>query len=103
MAESGHYPAIDIEQSISRVMTQVVSQQHQQLAQQFKRTLSLYNKNRELLTLGTYKKGTDPQVDEAIRMNPAMMKLLTQSIYEGSAFEESCQQLQQLWPGVRRS
>lgn len=102
LAEAGHYPAIDVEQSISRVMTQVVPEAHLHLAQHFRRTLSLYNKNRELLTLGAYRKGTDPQVDEAIRMNPAMLKLLHQGIDEGVSFDSSLDQLRQLWPGVRR-
>ena len=56
LAESGHYPAIDIEQSISRVMPQVTSEAHQKFAQQFRKTLSLYNRNKELLDAGCLSK-----------------------------------------------
>ena len=97
LAESGHYPAIDVEQSISRVMPQVVGDEHLLQAQRFRRTLSLYNKNRELMTLGAYRKGTDPAVDEAIRMNPVMLKLLQQRINEAAPYQSSLQQLQSLW------
>lgn len=97
LAESGHYPAIDIEQSISRVMPQVVSENHQLLAQKFRKTLSLYNKNHELLTLGAYRKGTDPAIDESIRMNPAMVALLTQGMNDSSDMEQSQRLLASLW------
>ena len=97
LAESGHYPAIDVEQSISRVMPQVVSDDHLLQAQKFRRTLSLFNKNRELLTLGAYRRGSDPAVDEAIRMNPVMLSLLQQRIKESAPFDTSLQQLQSLW------
>ena len=103
LAESGHYPAIDVEQSISRVMNQVTSDEHQKLARQFRQTLARYNKNSEMVALGAYRKGTDPMIDQSIQMYPAMAGLLQQGVYEASDFQQSLDSLQGLWPGVRQN
>ena len=102
LAESGHYPAIDVEQSISRVMTQVTDDEHQKLARQFRQTLARYNKNSEMVSLGAYLKGTDPMIDQAIQMYPAMAGMLQQSIFESADYQQSVDQLRMLWPNVRR-
>ncbi|MGI9274061.1 MAG: FliI/YscN family ATPase, partial [Endozoicomonas sp.] len=100
LAESGHYPAIDVEQSVSRVMPQVVSEHHMLMAQNFRKTLALYNRNRELMTLGAYRKGTDAAIDKAVAMYPALAGLLTQGMNESAGFDSSIQRLQGLFPGV---
>ncbi len=94
LAEAGHYPAIDIEASISRVMPQVTSLEHQQQANSFRRQYSLYRQNSDLLTLGAYKKGSNPALDEAIRNQPAMTALLQQGMREQAGWDSSIQQLQ---------
>ncbi len=97
LAESGHYPAIDIEASISRVMPQVVDSNHLSMAQRFRRSWALYQSNRDLLALGAYRKGSDPTLDEAIRMKPAMEQLLQQGMHERSEWQQSYDQLRAIW------
>ncbi len=97
LAESGHYPAIDIEASISRVMPQVVDARQMTLAQRFRRSWSLYQSNRDLLALGAYRKGSDPALDEAIRLRPAMEQLLQQGMNERSEWQQSYDQLRAVW------
>ncbi|WP_067516333.1 flagellar protein export ATPase FliI [Endozoicomonas ascidiicola] len=97
LAEFGHYPAIDIEASASRVMPQIASVEHIREAQRFRRGWSLYRHNRDLLTLGAYKAGSDPQLDEAIRLLPVMTGLLQQEISESADFESSLASLSSVW------
>ncbi|WP_313083989.1 FliI/YscN family ATPase, partial [Pulveribacter sp.] len=70
LAEGGHYPAIDIEQSASRVMHNVVPREHFDLARQFRAVYSRYQKSSDLIQVGAYMAGSDPQLDEAIRLQP---------------------------------
>ncbi|HTN31267.1 MAG TPA: flagellar protein export ATPase FliI [Pseudomonas sp.] len=83
LAEEGHYPAIDIEASISRVMPQVVTPEHQQLAQRFKRFWSRYQQSRDLLSVGAYVPGGDPETDLAIAKQQQMAHYLRQGLNEG--------------------
>ncbi|HTO19017.1 MAG TPA: flagellar protein export ATPase FliI [Pseudomonas sp.] len=83
LAEEGHYPAIDIEASISRVMPQVVSPEHLQLAQRFKRFWSRYQQSRDLLSVGAYVPGGDPETDLAIAKQQQMAHYLRQGLNEG--------------------
>jgi flagellum-specific ATP synthase len=89
LAEAGHYPAIDIEASISRVMPNIVSNEQQLQAQQFKKLWSKYQDNRDLINIGAYMPGSDPDVDKAIRKMPEMLKFLQQSSYERFDFATS--------------
>ncbi|BCE01341.1 flagellar protein export ATPase FliI [Marinicellulosiphila megalodicopiae] len=95
IAEQGHYPAIDIEQSISRAMPQVVDEVHLQTAQQFKQIFAKYRQNEDLITIGAYQKGSDPQLDQAILMVPQMKAFLQQSHKKAEPFKESLQQFVQ--------
>ncbi|MEZ5739165.1 MAG: hypothetical protein R3E68_06685 [Burkholderiaceae bacterium] len=91
LADSGHFPAIDIRQSISRVATAITTADHQQLARRLKAAWACYQRNRELLSIGAYTAGSDPEIDDAIRRFPALQKLLAQSMQERSTFElERC-------------
>ncbi len=78
IAESGRYPAIDIEASVSRVMHSIVSMEHRTLAQQFRRIHSCYEQHRDLISVGAYRRGSDPDVDRAIALRPAMESFLQQ-------------------------
>lgn len=89
LAEGGHYPAIDIEQSASRVMVNVVSPAHFALARDFRATYSRYQKSSDLIQVGAYVNGSDPQLDEAIRLQPAMQSFLQQDMRTASALGES--------------
>ena len=90
LAESGHFPAIDIEQSASRVMHNVVSPEHFAVARQFRAVYSCYQKSRDLVQVGAYASGSDPALDRAIRLQPAMSQFLQQGMLEASSLEESC-------------
>lgn len=82
LAEAGHYPAIDIEASISRVMPAVVRRDHLRAAQQFRQVYSAYSRQRDLIAVGAYQKGSDPQVDKAITMWPRLRDFLQQEVDE---------------------
>jgi len=92
-AEAGHYPAIDVEASISRVMTRVTDSSHQKLALAFKRLFSLYRRSADLIRVGAYTSGQDPQLDQAVALYPQMMEFLQQEMDSGVGFELALQQL----------
>lgn len=93
LAEAGHYPAIDIEASISRAMTEITKPEHQQTARSFKRIYSTYQQNRDLISVGAYVKGSNPQIDEAIRLYPSLTQFLQQGINEPVDFAQSMHDL----------
>ncbi len=82
LAEEGHYPAIDIGASVSRVMPQVVSPEWQGLVVNLRQLWGRYQQVRELLPLGGYQPGADPQMDEAVQRYPAIASFLQQGIQE---------------------
>ena len=96
LADSGHYPAIDIEKSISRVMPQVVSEPHMQQARVLKQVYSMYQQNKDMITLGAYQKGTDPMLDQAINMMPAVNQFLQQGMKDVISYDDGLQGLAQL-------
>jgi len=93
LAEMGHYPAIDIEASISRVMTEITEESHQYNAQRFKQIYSTYQQNQDLISVGAYSKGSDPLIDEAIEMQPILMQFLMQRINQGVDYNNSVHDL----------
>ncbi len=96
LAESGHYPAIDIAQSISRTMPQVVAEQQLQASMVFKQIYSRYQDVRELIPLGGYQPGNDPIMDNAVQAYPHLMQFLQQGMQEKADFEMTEQKLTQL-------
>ncbi|ODS90594.1 MAG: flagellar protein export ATPase FliI [Comamonas sp. SCN 65-56] len=89
LAEGGHFPAIDIEQSASRVMVNVVPAEHFELARDFRATWSRYQKSSDLVQVGAYVAGSDPQLDEAIRLQPAMQAFLQQGMRTAAPLDDS--------------
>tara|TARA_R100000306_G_scaffold60810_1_gene61690 strand:+ start:23741 stop:25240 length:1500 start_codon:yes stop_codon:yes gene_type:complete len=89
LAEQGHYPAIDVEASISRVMPAVVSADHLAKAQLFKRTYSRYQQNRDLISVGAYTMGADRDIDFAIERMPHLRQFLQQGLTESVALSEA--------------
>ncbi|MCD2512748.1 flagellar protein export ATPase FliI [Comamonas endophytica] len=89
LAETGHFPAIDIEQSASRVMHNVVQREHFDLARRFRAVYSRYQKSRDLIQVGAYVAGSDPQIDEAVKLQPAMASFLQQNMFEAATMDES--------------
>jgi len=96
LADAGHYPAVDIEGSISRVMPMVTSAEHQSLARQLKQIYALYQQNKDLISIGAYTKGNDPRIDQAINVLPVINFFLQQQIQEIIPYEQSIQQLQEI-------
>ena len=96
LAESGHYPAIDIEASISRVMSAVVPQEQINMVHQFKQMLSRYQRNRDLIAVGAYRPGNDPRIDEAIEKYPRLEAYLQQSINTRIDYTRARQELDML-------
>lgn len=97
LAESGHYPAIDIEQSISRAMHTLTSPAHQELARRVKKLYSRYARSRDLINVGAYAAGSDPVLDEAIRLNGAIETFLQQDIAERASVQDSLDALATLF------
>ena len=89
LAEQGHYPAIDIEASISRVMTDVVSQADMAHARRFKQLYSAYRRSRDLINVGAYVRGADPDIDEALRLREPFLTYLRQDITERASYAQS--------------
>lgn len=85
LADSGHYPAIDIEQSISRVMHNVTDARHQRLARQAKSLWARYQRSRDLISVGAYASGSDPEIDRAIALHAPLCTLLQQPMNERSS------------------
>ena len=99
LAEGGHYPAIDIEQSASRVMHNVVQREHFDMARSFRAIYSRYQKSRDLIQVGAYMSGSDPQLDEAIRLQPGMVGFLQQSMFEAAPMDDCLAAMGQVLEG----
>ena len=97
LAESGHYPAINIEQSISRAMHSITTPEQQQLARRLKKLYSRYERSRDLINVGAYAAGTDPLLDEAIRLQGGMETFLQQNIHERADVQASLAELAALF------
>jgi flagellum-specific ATP synthase len=82
IAESGQYPAIDIEASISRVMHDIVPASHTALVRRVRQAMSTFQHNRDLIAIGAYQKGSDPRIDAAIAQWPQIQKFLQQDLQE---------------------
>lgn len=96
LAESNHYPAIDVLASVSRLMNDVVSEEHKEAANRLRSLLASYESAKDLIEIGAYKKGTNPLVDKAIEMQEDINAFLRQGIFEKSSFEETVQRLLEL-------
>ncbi len=89
LAESGHFPAIDIERSASRVMNNVVPRTQVEAARRFRSLHSRFQKSRDLVRIGAYVSGSDPALDEAIRLHPTMDEFLQQDMHVSAGLNAS--------------
>ncbi|HEU4458611.1 MAG TPA: flagellar protein export ATPase FliI [Methylibium sp.] len=96
LAEAGHYPAIDIERSASRVMHNVTDARHQQAARRLRQLWSRVQKARDLIALGAYAPGHDPELDLAVQSHPAMRELLQQDMHDAAPLAASIERLGQV-------
>ncbi|HIF9400692.1 TPA: flagellar protein export ATPase FliI [Photobacterium damselae] len=87
MADAGHYPAIDVERSVSRVMPAIVTEEHMIMAKAVRQILSICRKNQDLVAIGAYKQGTDPNIDQAFSLKPRLDGFLQQGMKESVPYE----------------
>lgn len=93
LASKGHFPAIDITMSISRVMNDVVDPKHLEIANHIKALIGVYQENIDFIHMGSYQKGTNPLLDEAINTMPKIEKFLKQNMKEVSSFDEAMREM----------
>jgi FliI/YscN family ATPase len=89
LAARGHYPAIDVPASISRVMDAVVGDEHARAARALRAVLGTYAERRDLLAVGAYVRGADPRLDRAVDLMPDLERFLLQGPFETTAFERA--------------
>ncbi len=97
LAARGHYPAISILDSVSRVMTAVCNAEHIKLAQRLREVLATYEKQKDLILLGAYERGSDPRVDYAIEKVDAVNEFLKQGLDEHVDLEDTIARLREVF------
>jgi flagellum-specific ATP synthase len=98
IAETGQYPAIDIEASVSRAMNEITTREHRLAAREFKQLYSLYQQNRDLISVGAYEPGSDENIDLAIQAMPMLQEFLRQDMHICVDLEQSLSELITLFP-----
>ena len=93
LADAGHYPAIDIEQSISRAMVNLIEPAHLEQIRHFKQHYSRFQRSRDLISVGAYAAGSDPLLDQAIKLYPSFEHFLQQNLGEQADFDSSINEL----------
>ncbi len=99
LAAHNHYPAIDIMNSVSRVMIDIVSKEQMNLAHKIKEIIATYKEAEDLINIGAYVKGSNPKIDYAVNMVDRINKYLIQGIEERADFNESIESLKSLFTG----
>ena len=89
LANKGHFPAIDLSGSISRVMNDIISDEHRELAQTVRALLGTYKENLDFIQIGAYQSGSNPTLDAAINLMPTIERFLKQGLNESSAIEKT--------------
>ncbi|MDF1642798.1 MAG: flagellar protein export ATPase FliI [Pseudomonadales bacterium] len=100
LADAGHYPAIDIGASVSRVMSSVVGPEHMSAAIKLKKRYSKYQQVKDLVSVGAYAHGQDPETDLSIQQMPMIEQFLQQSLNQAVSFDQSSNQIQQMMADV---
>lgn len=101
LADAGHYPAIDIEQSISRAMVNLIEPAHFERIRRFKQLYSRFQRSRDLISVGAYVAGSDLLLDQAIAMQPRIERFLQQNLGQRASFADSVAELSTLFDGAR--
>lgn len=94
LAQKGHFPAIDIMQSASRVMRAVTTSEHQRVAQKLRENLAIYKEAEDLINIGAYKPGSNPKIDKAIKVNDPLIDFLRQRVDDPGEMQHCLRQLQ---------
>ena len=96
LANSNHFPAIDIGASISRLMADIVSDEHKRLAARVRDVMGIYEKNADLVSVGAYKAGTNPRLDYALGKMDGINQFLAQGVDEAFSYEEDLEAMRKL-------
>ncbi|GAA0178082.1 flagellar protein export ATPase FliI [Clostridium sediminicola] len=97
IAEKNHFPAIDVQQSISRLMKEIVSSEHYNAASELRNNLATYEKAEDLINLGAYKKGSNVLIDRAVNLNPQIDDFLKQSVEERIHYDKVVQNITKIF------
>jgi flagellum-specific ATP synthase len=97
LAGAGVFPAVDVEASASRVMHQVTNERHQQLAQAYRQIYATYTENQDLINVGAYSPGSDPDIDLAIQLWPRLRGFLMQALDQPARMEASLAELEKIF------
>lgn len=100
LAQKGHFPAIDVLQSASRVMKSVISSDHAKLAQKLRENLATYNEAQDLINIGAYKAGSNPRIDRAIKLIEGINQFLKQQIDDPTDYNQCYRMMQQILVGA---
>ena len=101
LAQRGHFPAIDVLQSASRVMLNVVSEEQSQLAQAIRESMATYSEAEDLINIGAYKSGANPKIDRAIQLHEPIEQYLKQNIKENATSDMAMHGLIQIMNGMQ--
>lgn len=99
LAGKGHYPAIDVLSSVSRLMKEIVPASHQEHAETLKKYLSIYTESEDLIHIGAYQHGTNPDVDRSLQYIQAIRSFMTQRTEEKFSYEEATKRLEEIFSG----
>jgi flagellum-specific ATP synthase len=88
LATRNHYPAVDVLESVSRCMIEVTSEAHRTYAGDMRRVLATYRDAEDLINIGAYVNGSNPEIDRSIRLMPAVRRFLQQGLFESTPFDE---------------
>lgn len=102
LANSNHYPAIDVLASISRVMPNIASREHIKMAGAIKDIMAVYNEAEDLINIGAYKRGSNKKIDIAIELNEDINNFLLQQTHDSPNFEESLKFLEEIYSKIRQ-
>lgn len=97
LAARSHYPAIDISESVSRVMDDIIDDEHRDSARKMREVISNYEKERDLILIGAYEEGSDPRVDYAIEKIEAVNEFLKQDVTDNIPLQETIEQLEEIF------
>lgn len=99
LASRGHFPSIDVLGSTSRVMRNVTTSEHQELARAFREKMAIYRESEDLINIGAYREGTTPAIDEAIRLHPAITHFLRQDFEDTTDITSGLEMMKQILYG----
>lgn len=101
IANKGQYPSIDVLASVSRLMKEIVDEEHQRAAKNFRHLMSVYRDAEDLINIGAYRKGSNKEIDASIAHWPVMVQYLSQGIFEKSSFSDAVARLKEVFLEVK--